>query len=409
MLQLMDTAIAFAVVMLLLSLLITAVVQAVSALLDLRGKILQKHIEMLLRQVSPGFRDTFTKLQQKGEAEEKNPDSGTPAKPNGKTLASVIAAAVVYHPALAQGARKVTTFTTRAKAVTASELVAVLKDLASTEADPPLDATLQKVLKEKLLTVEDGIKKWFDTIMSRSSDLFVKQTRVITIIAAVVVAFVFHIDAGRIIHELYTNAEIRNSFVKMADDATARADKVLENEKRGWKAVERLRLEEEAKANSKEGKESDTDRNVHERSAKLLAGAPESLNNCSQADTWLAAQLSANTDKDKDKDKELQESLKRTCDKVTTEALGDAGKQIQEISNELKHSDLTIMSIDGTYWGSYSRPYHLLGILSAMALLSFGAPFWFNTLRQLSNLKPTLATNIAKQEEDEKKKAQPKS
>ena len=105
----------------------------------------------------------------------------------------------------------------------------------------------------------------------------------------------------------------------------------------------------------------------------------------------------------------MQESLKRTCDKVTTEALGDAGKQIQEISNELKHSDLTIMSIDGTYWGSYSRPYHLLGILSAMALLSFGAPFWFNTLRQLSNLKPTLATNIAKQEEDEKKKAQPKS
>ena len=409
MLQLMDTAIAFAVVMLLLSLLITAVVQAVSALLDLRGKILQKHIEMLLRQVSPGFRDTFTKLQQKGEAEEKNPDSGTPAKPDGKTIASVIAAAVVYHPALAQGARKVTTFTTRAKAVTASELVAVLKDLASIEADPPLDATLQKVLKEKFLTVEDGIKKWFDTIMSRSSDLFVKQTRVITIIAAVVVAFVFHIDAGRIIHELYTNAEIRNSFVKMADDATARADKVLENEKRGWKAVERLRLEEEAKANSKEGKESDTDRSVHERSAKLLAGAPESLNNCSQADTWLAAQLSANTDKDKDKDKELQESLKRTCDKVTTEALGDAGKQIQEISNELKHSDLTIMSIDGTYWGSYSRPYHLLGILSAMALLSFGAPFWFNTLRQLSNLKPTLATNIAKQEEDEKKKAQPKS
>ena len=106
MLQLMDTAIAFAVVMLLLSLLITAVVQAVSALLDLRGKILQKHIEMLLRQVSPGFRDTFTKLQQKGEAEEKNPDSGTPAKPNGTTVASVIAAAVVYHPALAQGQGK---------------------------------------------------------------------------------------------------------------------------------------------------------------------------------------------------------------------------------------------------------------------------------------------------------------
>ena len=405
MLQLMDTAIAFAVVMLLLSLLITAVVQAVSALLDLRGNILEKHIEMLLRQVSPDFRYTLTQLHQKAVAGEKNPNSGTPAKPNGETIASVIAAAVVYHPALAQGAKEVTMFTTRAKAVTASELVAVLKDLASTEADPPLDTALQTVLQGKLKTAEDGIKEWFDTVMSRSSDLFVKQTRVITIVAAVVVAFVFHIDAGKIIQELYTNAEIRNSFVKMADDATARADKVLEYSKRGWKAAGRLSLKESEAAKSEATKSDNAVIAAHKDAAKLLGGAPESLDSCSQADTWLAAQQGGTP--------ELRKKLQAECLVVTREELGTTGKQLQDVSDELRNSDLTIMSIDGSsYWEAYQHPSqhaaHLLGILSAMALLSFGAPFWFNTLRQLSNLKPTLATNISKQEE-EKKKAAPKA
>ena len=38
----------------------------------------------------------------------------------------------------------------------------------------------------------------------------------------------------------------------------------------------------------------------------------------------------------------------------------------------------------------------LLGILVTAGLLSLGAPFWFNMLRSLSNLRPLLANTTAK-------------
>jgi hypothetical protein len=34
---------------------------------------------------------------------------------------------------------------------------------------------------------------------------------------------------------------------------------------------------------------------------------------------------------------------------------------------------------------------HFWGILASVALLSLGAPFWFNLLKKLSNLRPVLA------------------
>ena len=41
-------------------------------------------------------------------------------------------------------------------------------------------------------------------------------------------------------------------------------------------------------------------------------------------------------------------------------------------------------------------PHRLLGILISAALLSLGAPFWFNTLKSLTNLRPKLADEIDK-------------
>ena len=59
MLEQLDTAIAFTVVMLMLSLMITAVVQMISAVLDLRGRNLAAGLENLLRQIEPSLRDTL--------------------------------------------------------------------------------------------------------------------------------------------------------------------------------------------------------------------------------------------------------------------------------------------------------------------------------------------------------------
>jgi hypothetical protein len=49
---------------------------------------------------------------------------------------------------------------------------------------------------------------------------------------------------------------------------------------------------------------------------------------------------------------------------------------------------------------AYWKPswLHLVGVLASAVLLSLGAPFWFNTLKTLLNLRPVLATRVAKEE-----------
>jgi hypothetical protein len=42
-----------------------------------------------------------------------------------------------------------------------------------------------------------------------------------------------------------------------------------------------------------------------------------------------------------------------------------------------------------SYW--FSSGLHVWGILASAALLSLGAPFWFNMLKTLTNLRPVLA------------------
>jgi hypothetical protein len=46
----------------------------------------------------------------------------------------------------------------------------------------------------------------------------------------------------------------------------------------------------------------------------------------------------------------------------------------------------------------YEWPINVLGILVTAGFLSLGAPFWFNILRSLSNLRPLLANMSAKTE-----------
>jgi hypothetical protein len=43
--------------------------------------------------------------------------------------------------------------------------------------------------------------------------------------------------------------------------------------------------------------------------------------------------------------------------------------------------------------------WHLLGMFVTALFLSLGAPFWFNALRNISNLRPILAGKVEKDKE----------
>jgi hypothetical protein len=421
MLQELDTAIAFVVLMLMLSLLVTAIVQAISALLDLRGKNLVRSLADLLKQIDAGLRAA------PGEVGLMEKIKNWLAHPFSRiTLATMAADAVATHPILAH------TFA-RAKAIRQDELLDVLKDLCSDAPAGKVDPVVQTKLKEilaaqvpgaqdtvdtalaladvlalkfpgikddvknavvqtagKVSRLEAGIEKWFDTVMDRASDIFTRWTRVITIVVSVLLVVVLHVDSGLILHQISSNPEIRAGLNKISDTALAQADETL-------KAGDRATAALKAVAANHKG----------DAIESALNGAPP-LVSCADGKKWLE-DYAKKTNSDMG---QLQLEFADSCQQQTVAALGKSEDQISKIRQELADTELKIVPerIEGqlvfgdkndSVWSrikswaeAYRSPRHLLGTLAMVILLSLGAPFWYNMLSQLSNLRPGISTKI---------------
>lgn len=427
MLQQLDTAIAFVVVMLMLSLLVTAVVQAISALLDLRGKNLVRSLTDLFQQIDPGLRLPPEKSAMGGRIKSYFAHPFTRI-----TLATKLADAVTTHPILAH------TYT-RAKAIRQDELLNVLKDLCSDQPAGKIDPAVQTKLKEILATqvpggtgtvdfaqsvanklavqlpnlseetkktvidamgkvsrLELGVEKWFDTVMDRASDIFTRWTRVTTVVISVLFVVILQIDAGLILHQISTDAGIRTGLTKLSDTALSQADETLKGDDRATAA-----LKEVAGKHKGEAIESD------------FSNAPL-LVSCADGNKWLEdypSRKKITMDMGP-----LQGEFDQACKEQTAAALGKSEDQIAKIRQELTGTELKIVPdrINGrpvfrgendssissgilSWTNAYQNKRHLLGTLAMVILLSLGAPFWYNALSQLSNLKPSISTKIEKE------------
>ena len=238
MLEHVDTVLSFAVVMLLLSLLVTTIVQTAVAALALRSKILKMGIERLLKQVDPNLAEHAAK----------------------------IAAAVVCHPAVAAGKSGTTDVTEEEKPCTTDikkgELVQLLNDLVTSptsiiKGQPAQDALkkalgfavlpeaqaladsmqaeliktfsaeaevakIKKIVEqvtESSRQIAANVTTWFDTVIDRTTDEFRKWTRMITIICAVALAFLFHVDSLVIFRQLASDPELRAKLMQKTDAA----------------------------------------------------------------------------------------------------------------------------------------------------------------------------------------------
>src|SRR4029077_1487516 len=183
------------------------------ALLDLRGKNLVRSLAGLFQQIDPGLSahaetsDTWARIKRRFF----HPFTST-------TLATQLADLVTTHPVLAHS-------WTRAKAIRKEELLNVLEDLrtratstqtANTEtrtdswskAVQTIDGKIAATLAEAD-AVEDGVSKWFDTVMDRASDIFTRWTRTITVAISVLLVMALHLDAGSIFRQIATNPDVR--------------------------------------------------------------------------------------------------------------------------------------------------------------------------------------------------------
>lgn len=72
--------------------------------------------------------------------------------------------------------------------------------------------------------------------------------------------------------------------------------------------------------------------------------------------------------------------------------------QVGTIQKDLEQTSLQLLPMPFTYSGYGSR---FFGMFMTALFLGLGAPFWFNALRQLANLRPTIAKKV-----DDEDKAQ---
>lgn len=421
MLQQLDSAIAFVVIMLLLSLLVTAIVQAVSAVFDLRGKNLTRALADLFKQMDPSLRAASTDIPRFKRIRNWliHPFSRT-------TLATQLADAVTTHPILAH------TFT-RAKAIRKDELLDVLKDLCSDDRADDINQTVRSALKNILASqvpggtgtvdaararalaaklsgqfpnakddvetallqipanvsrLDAGVEKWFDSVMDRASDVLTRWTRTITIVISVLLVVLLHMDAGSILHQIAMSPEIKAGLNKISDRALAQASEITTDNDRGAVALKNFFAERKLAI------------------PESISKAAPQLVTCTQAATWLGENSSKGTDIPK-----LTTEFRDFCEKQTAAALEKSEKQIRNLQADLARTELELIP-SGVFgaktdciwkrfstWGDHylSSPRHMLGTLAMVILLSLGAPFWYNVLKELSNLKPKITQKVERE------------
>jgi len=401
MLQQLDTAIAFTVVMLMLSLLVTVLVQVFNSVFDMRGRSLVWGLTKLLHQIEPALRQPSTRKWYEFPA----------------TLGRRLAKAVTLHPAIAHGLR-------RAKAIRPEELVVILQELASptsrvklqqdvgiavrnlvqahvpgaigdlskaqkitaqlTTQFPQFNKAIHEAVSKLVGTaskLEQDLGAWFSTIMERSSEVFAAQSRVVTFLLAAIVAITLHIDSGAILKQISSSADVRSNLVRIADSTLTEADRVLDRDNRSSKALK-------AMAESHKG----------DALGAALSKAPSNLTRCAEGRAWLSRDSGVKNSP------QLRDEFDKACDLQTQVLLGDTGKEVEGIRAQLdetklhfipvKVGDTVVFQSFSTWWRSYGVGSHLLGTLATVLFLSLGAPFWYNALRQLASLKPAIARRV---------------
>jgi hypothetical protein len=353
MLQHFDTVIAFAAVMLGVSVLVTILTQLINAALGLRGRSLLWGLETLLTQADPRFREH----------------------------ARAIAEKILRHPLLSHTARQ------RATAIRKKELIPLLEEVMSEEGAPEISLSARSQsttdwsggASRAAFTapkhVIEKVESWFDSVMDRVGERFGLRARWVSAVLAAVIALSFHLDAIALLEKLSTDAELRSSLIQSTNALITHADDVFTIATNAYnEAFFRLRLESDE--------------------AKRLANPPNFLS-AGQAESWIRTQI---------EDSLRAEALIREYNGFLEEILKEKTGRLAEVADSLRadFNKIRFVLIPDPYPGLSYNLRELAGILIAGMLLSLGAPFWYNLLKNLASLRPKVAELVQKEQREQK-------
>ena len=231
-----------------------------------------------------------------------------------------------------------------------------LAGLPGSGAAPLLQSTVNSIRAEA-----GKLEAWFNATMDRVSARFTTYIRLWTVAFAIALALGTGLNTVTLLNDLYTNGAFREAVAGSATQMTDLAAKVLPNGPKD--VVTKMYTDDVTKALADSKATADT--------------TPSGIDSENAARGWLTAHIT---------DSAQQSAALSAFEKVLMNERVQDAAAVRTI--------LTKASFDiGQFGWKPDKPWwsQLPGVLATAALLSLGAPFWFNMLKQLTNLRPILA------------------
>lgn len=422
MLDSLDTLIAFVLIMLVVSLLITIAVQMIASLLNLRGLNLLSGLASTFAVIDPGIEKDRKKLARFVLKGRFLSDSFLP---NWKVLswwrrASAVRPDEVFdaikriaigketldEPVLNRLWKKIKQFVTSKEPVdkraalvrnaknllialgvdgrtiddAATKITDAGKTAETLAAETAAAMQVVSAAKASFDAAREKFKDWADIAQERAQQWFTMHTRVWTAIFAIIAAFGLQLDTVEIFKLVSSNRGVRDKLVAQAGVVEAQAARVLGDSTRvlkdalkAWSVKQTDPAIKSALAGI-EVKDTDTRESVRDKVTTVLDGK-------NPIDSFDA-------------------TVNDTAIKRVKEQAGDFN--VVKADFDKTGFQLFPNSDKGRWeevgWvGGWKT--HVIGILFSAGLLSLGAPFWYNSLKNLVSLRSTVAQNIAQEKQ----------
>ncbi|MCJ7589185.1 MAG: hypothetical protein MUQ00_14980 [Candidatus Aminicenantes bacterium] len=383
----LDSLIAFVSVILLASLIVTALTQMAIALFNLRGRNLIWGLKRLVVQIEPSLAEDADAVVRKILT---NPLIFSGGELKGfwarfRRLPSVVRREEFSHLLVKLAESKdVDEFGKEAvqglralAAVDPEELKKIKKQLDALPAD--WRAAVENELKKASVFAFDRFKAarlkimeleaWFDRISDRMSQQFSRNSKIISVGLAVLVVVFFRLDSIQLLKRVYTDQELRARLVASVDQIRETGDAVLGGPTTYDMAFQALK-----------GKVDD------------LKMPTQSILSRESAELWLQNNKPADMDYE-----ELLSKYNLDLSEATKNKLGALGDALKTTGDRLSMLSMEIFGKGHVFRGMVSSWQSVLGRIISIILLSLGAPFWFNMLKNLTNLRTRLMQNEEKE------------
>lgn len=324
--HMLESAMAFAVVMIIFSTIVTGLVEAVLRLISLRQRTLRRTLELFLKNE---VQKELEKALDQAKAAVRTVDKT-------KEAVDTLLSRFTKNPVTSEWAGP---FAKRLEKIDELTSYSFLQRLAKSE----LSETIRQLDDAQLNRYLANITRTYDRYMAASTEFYRKKSHIWTVAFALALAIVFNVPAARVYMHLMDNPETRAELINKADTA-------IDQNREAEAALRQFWEEQGVVVEKAEGDDSDklgeADRAAVEKKIDDLRGTLESL----RIDTGLP----------------IGPSMWPYC-------AGDKDRNLPECSDEAEAER-----------GDWAYIYWLFNVLLAGALIGLGGPFWAKVYTRLA-------------------------